>query len=399
MKTTINKLMSAVQLHLMILILLVVGTGAVILSSMATYERIGNLQLQERLIQKTLTLSHRDLAFARIETNGIIARLPILIDTFREDHFYEIINRLLIKESNFRDEHLRALFFRNDMLNYAIKAYFDATQDRHDLRMNLQNAVDTYILALHPLLSLQTQALYQYFYITITGIMLILVWVFIVIATLKHTTKTLLGDVHKLLEYESGSKTPQAYATSEFNTLAVRMRQQTGEIPLSSKTDPVTQLPKYEAVKSTFDQRFGKSTAGKVYLCVFCIDNYHKVVNHYPETVIDPILIKIASILKLHKHLNDIVSRIDESHFMVIFVRKDKQRAFSDCEYIRQMVQDNRFKLPHNTIQITLSGGFIAKSPSHTIDDAVKNAKSYLSVAEEKGGNYIAELKDNTKIL
>ncbi|MEJ2468962.1 MAG: diguanylate cyclase, partial [Campylobacterales bacterium] len=128
----------------------------------------------------------------------------------------------------------------------------------------------------------------------------------------------------------------------------------------------------------------------QTFVCIFEIDNYSKLVNHFPQSVIDPILIKITSIMKLHKMQNDLIGRIQGGQFIAVFVRSDKQKAMDDCDHIRQMIEENRFKMPHDSFPITMSGGFTSKTATHTLDDSVKNATERLRVAQNKGGNAIS---------
>ena len=392
-------MLSSVQFNGMILLLIVALTGLVMLSALATYERIKDLALQERLLNKLVTLDRNDLKFSQIESSGIIRRLPILIDKLEEDTYYEFVNKILIKEKDQRKALIKRMRERYPKLAFASDTYFNTGTELADRHAAMVRQANAYRLTLYPVSLLQTEVLYQYYLVIGAGFGLIMLWTLFLVLMARQISAVVLGDIHALLKQDSTSKTPSKYNTHEMNAIALRLRQQSGEVLTPSKQDPVTQLPNYEGVKSAFEQRPIKSKNLQVAVCVFEIDSYAKLVNHYPQSVIDPVLIKIASIMKLHKMQNDHVGRIGDSLFIAVFVRSDRQKALSDCDHIRQMIEENRFKLPHNSFPITVSGGFAVKTASQTLDDAVKNAKEYLNIAQEKGGNLIAELKKSPQIL
>lgn len=136
-----------------------------------------------------------------------------------------------------------------------------------------------------------------------------------------------------------------------------------------------------------------------VFVCLFEIDNYAKITNHYPESVIDPILVKIASFIKLHKMQSDLVARYEDGKFLMVLFRNEKRKAFEECENVRLMVEGNRFKLPHDSIPVTLSGVFLRKQPEQTLDSTVKKAEDSLEEAYNEGRNILIEYRSHRKML
>ena len=398
MKTSIKKLLSNIQFNIIILLFMGVAIGTVLFSATATFDRINNLQEQDRLVKKLLTLDKEDLRFSQIESNGILKQLPITIKIFNTNTAYEFVNDIFIHGDRERTKLVEKLKIRYEALAKSVKTNFGTRKNTLAKRADMQRNVNEYLLSLYPLLQGQSRTLYQYFFLISAGLALLLLWILITLLSGKMAGKIILSDISALGSIE-GARNNYKFKTTELNTLALKLRQQAGNPITPSKQDPVTQLLNYDGLKQMYDQRFTNVKSANIFICVLSIDNFTKLLNHYPESVIDPVLLKIASIMKLHKQQNDIVARIDEEHFAAVFVRSSRQKAFDDCDHIRQMVEDNRFKLPHTTIPITLSGGFATKSSSQSLDDAVKNAFEYLKIAQEKGGNNIAEIKDNTKIL
>ncbi len=398
MKTSVKKLLSSIQFNIIVLLFLLLGIGSIFFSATATFDRIGYLQEQEKLVKKLLTLDRKDLKFSQIESDGILKQLSVTVDRFSENIPYEFVNEILIHEEPRRKQLVNKLKLRFDALAQAAESYFSKRGGTLAKRTALQKQVDGYLLALYPLARLQLQSLHRYFLFVGIGLGLLGLWILLTWTVAKQAGRTILSDLTGLMTLES-SRSTYKFKTTELNSVALKLRQHSGSSMTAAKQDPVTQLLNYDGLKQTYEQRLGNVRSSHVYLCVFSVDGYTKLVNHYPASVIDPILLKIASIMKLHKQQNDLLARIDDEHFVAVFIRPSKERAYEDCDHIRQMVADNRFKLPHSTIPVTLSGGFATKSSSQSFDDTIKNAMEYLRAAQQKGGNYIAEIKDNTKIL
>lgn len=409
MKTSIKKLLSSVQFNALLLLLITVITSLVLASATATFDRVDNMAQQEEMVKTIAKKDRKDPALDQIQVEGILTRLPILIDRFQSDTPYELINTIFFREAQERSEYADVLRTRYRQLADAATLYFrndtDETRKRTEEVLKAQKeemliAVNAYVYALYPLSKLQNGVLHQYFFVTAIGLGFILLWTLIVIFTSNKASRYILSDIHSLIQQDNSKRITDKLNTSEINTLALKLRQDSGESALTpSKKDDITQLPNYEGVKTSFEQRAPGSKKLQTFVCIFEIDSFPKMANHFPQSVIDPILVKIASIMKLHQMQNDQIGRIQGGQFIAVFVRQDKEKALDDCDHIRQMIEDNRFKLPHNSFPITVSGGFSSKMGSQTLDDAVKNAREYLKLAQDKGGNMISQAKNSPKIL
>jgi hypothetical protein len=295
MKTSIKKLLSSVQFNAMLLMLITVATGLILASSLATYDRIDNMALQEQMVKEIAKKERKDLELDRIQVNGILNRLPILIDRMETEAPYEIVNSLIIREAARRSTYANVLRDRYKRLSETATAYYDAEKNPNDKRQDMLIAIDAYTFALYPVTKLQNAVLYQYALLTGIGLGLILLWSFVVIFVSRHVSKTILDDIHALFP-EEGSKLASEYNTYEINSIALKLRQGSGDAALApSKKDEVTQLPNYEGIKASFEHRPSTSKNLQTFVCIFEIDNYSKLVNHFPQSVIDPILIKITS--------------------------------------------------------------------------------------------------------
>jgi len=399
MKTSIKALLSNIQFNLLMLMAMIFVTAFVMYASIATFERIDNLDTQKKMVTSLQNLELTDLALNEIEINGTVRQLNIMIDQLGEEHFYEFVNIFFADDDEIRNEltaNLRLAFSRFDE---AAKAYVKTFDEKKQLKGALLQNGEVYKTALSEYLVLQTQALYQYFLASAFVLGILFFWTAYIFIAAKRAGMLIFADVHALQHSGDPSTMGHKFHTTEMNSVAFRLRQGHDAENQPGKQDQLTQLLSRDALFNTFEQRTDKLKSGNVYVCLFEIDNFAKLINHYPVSVIEPMLIKIASILKLHKQQNDLLGRIGESRFLMVLYRNERAKAYEECENIRQMVEENRFKMPHDSIPVTFSGVFYQKRSSNTLDDTLKKAHKDLQEAQKQGGNILVDQKTNKTIL
>ena len=175
MKTSIKKLLSSVQFNAMVLMLMTVITALLLASATATFNRIDNMALQEHMVKEIAVKDRKDPALDHIQVEGILSRLPILINRLESDEAYELVNSFFFGEGPRRAEYANTLreryrhladaatpYFRNDADGNDKRTAADFKAQRHDVLV----AIDAYIYALYPMTKLQNAVLYQYFFLT-----------------------------------------------------------------------------------------------------------------------------------------------------------------------------------------------------------------------------------------
>ncbi len=398
MKTSIKKLLSSIQFNILVLFVLVILAALLAAASTAAFERIDNIRAQDSLVRELMATDRDDMEVARIKSDGLLKQLSLAVSQMSIRPDYDIVPRFFPQIMQAQTKVLQTLQTRFESLEKASRRYFSKKAAPVTDRARLQKHVDTYRLTLYELLSLETATL-GHFRLAMTGALaLILFWVLLAWLSARRASRLILNDAAALGRLD-GTRGSKEFTLAEFNSIALRLRQSGSDSLLSAKLDPLTQLPTYEGIKKMYEQRFAKLSSKNIYVCIAEIDNYSKLANHYPTNVINPVIQKIASILKLHQQQNDLIGRIGENRFIIVLMRPDRKKAFQECNLARQMVEETRFKLPHATIPITLSGGFTPKTSSQSLDDAVKAASEYLKAAHEKGGNVIVELRESKKVL
>jgi diguanylate cyclase (GGDEF)-like protein len=115
----------------------------------------------------------------------------------------------------------------------------------------------------------------------------------------------------------------------------------------------------------------------------------------YSQAFVETILKKVGFMLTLYRQHNDVIGRLDHNQFAIIVSRQNKSSAINDCELIRKSVQESPFTTSDGqNLTITLSGGFVQKLSSQTLDEMITKANKVLLVSLQHGGNRIAQLRD-----
>lgn len=400
MKYSIKKLFGTLQMNVLMVIMLLALNIALLLSMHADFERSGNIDEQFTLIDKIVTVDKSNIKYAKIETSGDISQLKVLAQFFQNGPAYDVIYPFLLDENSNLQETLEKLNIRHDTLDKACTAYIKSGSKNEKYRlMRLESAGKNYKLSLTEVQHTIIETIRSRSMLLFAVLLFTALWTLLLFGSVRKNSALIMNDVTFIMQIDS-SRSSAKFNTMEMNSIAMKLRQSSGDSFNPTIQDPVTQLFNYDGMVRTYNQKYLKKQGQlHLFVCIFEIDNYTKLVNHYPDSVIHPILTKIASILNLHKHQNDIVARIDENHLLIIMNRPVKDKALHECEAIRAAIDMKKFKVPNNAFRITVSGGFAAKTMAQSIDDVIKNSREYLQIAIKKGRNRIAEIRDHTEVI
>jgi diguanylate cyclase (GGDEF)-like protein len=219
-----------------------------------------------------------------------------------------------------------------------------------------------------------------------------------ILSTLWFTRRLsfIYNDLKTLYSVDLDSK-GRMFLTEEAEMITKRMNRKPTATENPAFIDPVTEINNYKGLLNGFANRKGNN--GPILaVCVFSLDNFKEIENKYKKDLANQILKKIAFMFSLYEQHTDVLGRIDYDQFVLILNRSTKDAALKDCEQIRKNIEDTKFKAPKGeTISLTVSGGFVVKTPNKQIDETIVHAKEILKTALAKGGNRIAQLRDHAE--
>ncbi len=92
----------------------------------------------------------------------------------------------------------------------------------------------------------------------------------------------------------------------------------------------------------------------------------------------------------------DVVAHMDNDRFVFLMSRSSKDNAYKESEKIIHSIQESSFITSQGPTKITLSGGFLLKPPSKSIEETVQEAAQLIVKAKELGGNRVAQVRDRS---
>jgi diguanylate cyclase (GGDEF)-like protein len=144
-----------------------------------------------------------------------------------------------------------------------------------------------------------------------------------------------------------------------------------------------------EAVSS-----LSRSESARLHVCIFDIDNFKSVNDHYGHINGDSLLKGISSKTKEIIRDIDCFARIGGDEFVILFAGLDDQQALDIIERIKHQIFESSFGTQPMTFKASCSFGLVSAGPEHNlIDDLSSQLMSYadeaLYLAKRKGKNTV----------
>ena len=148
-----------------------------------------------------------------------------------------------------------------------------------------------------------------------------------------------------------------------------------------------------------YNSKRNSKTTGTFFLTHFSIDKYNELESKLSKEEIVNTIRKLGEILSMYEQPFDIIGHLDDNSFAFLMVRPSKDVALSDAEKIISSVRDSVFPISSGILKITLSGGFMLKIPSKTLEEALNDVIKITEKAKESGGNRIAQLRETAGVF
>lgn len=122
------------------------------------------------------------------------------------------------------------------------------------------------------------------------------------------------------------------------------------------------------------------------------IDHFKKINDTYGHQAGDEVIKQVARILKNCVYETDFVARYGGEEFVIIMPRAQRDGSKRKAQYIRQMIENTKFKFGIIELKVTISIG-IAYYPDDAIDknDLIEKADKALYYSKENGRNRVTD--------
>lgn len=352
---------------------------------------------QKALIREAYNLGREDIQLSNIQLKGIINNLKYDITQMRDAYTFDILGNYVYGHTEQYTKDLQQLSIKQLL-------YIEAADDYYDQSLeNLAERQDDYDFA---------QAEYEaklfdveekhliYEAQKFNGLQYIIYLAFLIslLATLWFTRRLsyIYNDIRTLYSVDLESK-GRMFQTEEAEMITKRMSRKPTASENPAFIDPITEVNNYKGLLHGFANR-KVTNASTVIVCVFSLDHFKDIEKKYQKDLANQILKKIAFMLSLYEQHTDVLGRIDYDQFVLILNRTTKDVALNECEMIRKSIEEAKFKAPKGeSIRVTVSGGFVVKTPNKPLDQTIAHAKEILHAAIAQGGNKIAQLRDRAE--
>ncbi len=379
--------------HLILLLMfMLAAVGLVLMNERISQKQIKLLQTQRSQVNAIANITPSDATFAMIKFQGIRSDMALTLDHLQSNlDSFNPLEPILPDPHDAKD--LIVLKTLNNTFNEAAKQYISATdtpddtlkstmlQAHQNLLNHITKMIDATVAYEHRQFLLRELIIYA---VIIAGIALFF-WTHI-------RFKLIITDIQSLYGIDTKEYKIQ---TLEVLTIASRFKKEGCTQDNPAYIDSLTDLKNYKGLLHAYNNNKAMRSNNALCICVFEIDQFELMRQRYSQKFIDAVVKKVAFMMSLYEQHNDAIARLEDSKFVLLLPRNSKAEGLEECENIRKAVSEAVFKASQQErVNVTISGGFLAKPDTKTIDAAITHTKDMLKKAQEKGSNHIAQLRD-----
>jgi diguanylate cyclase (GGDEF)-like protein len=397
MQISIFKVFANIRSLFALMLLLVILLTLTILSEYSSFQKLENLQKQKEHAAAIINIRAESTDLSTVQFRGKSAMLKNSVESLKNFYQYDYLSQAVSSGSYWNE--INKLSNAIDGFNKAANRLYTGealSEEEYQTRRTrllhkytlLVKQIDTIIAANMPF---EQQRFYLQQAIAFALLALILfgfLWLLVRLTQIKSDIKTL-----STLSSQDHVK----FRTVEADTIAKLF----GRAPNPSISqnpaylDSVSGINNYKGFIHEYTATKSKKLGNYTAVCVFSIDKLNEIESTYSKQFAETIIKKVSFILSLHREHNDMIARLNHNQFIIMISRQDKAAALKTCEHIRKNMAETIFTAPDGQqVKASLSGGFVQKLSTHSIEEIIDKANKVLSMSIKHGGNRIAQLRD-----
>jgi len=397
MQISIFKVFGNIKSLFALMLLLVVLLTLTILSEYASFYKLENLQKQKEHAAAILNIKGKNADISTVEFRGKSASLKKSVASLKSFYQYDYLSQYL-SSGNYQNDVLKLSRAIDGFNKAADKLYTQKSASEEVLQARkvrllhkyslLVNQIDSIISANMPFEQTRFYIQQGLAFALLALILFGFLWLLLRLTQIKLDIKSLSS---------LSSQEHVKFRTTEADTISRHF----GRAPNPSISqnpaylDNISGINNYKGFIHEYTSTKAKKLGNYTAVCIFSIDKLNEIELAYSQQFADAVVKKVSFILSLHREHNDMIARLNHNQFVIMLSRQDKASALNDCEHIRQNMADTGFTTSDGRqVKVTLSGGFVQKLSSHSIEEALDKANKVLSMSIKHGGNRIAQLRD-----
>ncbi len=394
-----NKIFARLKSLFLLLFLLTVLLTASILSEHSSFYKLENLQKEKELATAIYNLGRDNLDLATIQYRGQSTMLKHEQEELLDLYTYDYVSQFTQK-GNYQNDVMKLGDAVANFNQSAERWYTQETLSDEELqerKTDLTQKYDQLVAQINSIISQNLPFEQKRFYLQEALVLALLgLTLFIVFWMFRRLAQT-QNDINALFTLENVEE--RSFNSVEADTIAKRISRNTKSSATQNPAylDSVTGINNYKGFIHEFSDKKSLKVGNYTAICIYAIDKLSEIEMQYSQDFVDAVLKKVGFMLSLYRQHNDVIARLDHNQFAIILSRPSKEGAFNDCELIRKSVEDTPFKTSDGQkFAITLSGGFVQKFSTQSLEEVITKANKVLTMSIQHGGNRIAQLRDKS---
>ncbi|HEX5623514.1 MAG TPA: diguanylate cyclase [Sulfuricurvum sp.] len=393
MLPSIRQIFFNLKLALIILGLGVSLLGLQLINITQFSERLAALKNQHELIEKIVAADLRDIDMATIMVNGYISELTLSVKFSTQEALFDSV----FASRQEQDLLSRSLFSSAKTFQDASLFWLEAMPNsREAMHQRMVSARNAYLIEIDHMIDYQIQLINQSVGIAKTTVMIVFLLGLIIFFVYRFRLNQIYRDINHACSVDIEGTKPDV-KMQEIDFIVKRLARKT---PISNTNpvllNPLSGLNNEKGMLTLYNaKRTGKSS-NSLFITLFEIDQYAQLSTSLSQEEMAAMYQKIGSIITMYEQTLDVIAHMDDNRFVFIMARNSKDIALNEAEKIVHSIHDSSFLTEKGIIKITLSAGFLLKTPTRSLEDAIADALKIVEKAKESGGNRVAQLRERS---
>jgi GGDEF domain-containing protein len=391
MLLSIQKIFFNLKLSLFILGVGVLLLGLELVNITHYSQRLGALKTQHTLIDTITSQDFTDPQMAIITLNGNLAQLSLavqlsdndtLLDSFiPTTHEQQILSDALKSSSSaFKD----AALFWSESTSHGQKTMYDQMIGKRN----------TYLANISAMIDYEIQMIDTSIELAKKTVIVLIVLGMLIFLLYSYRLNQIYRDINRACSVDTDGTKPEV-KTQEMDFIVKRLARKSPIVNTAqSLLNPQSGLNNEKGMLTLFNAKKGTKSSNSLFVALFEIDQHINAYNTLSKEDMGAMYKKIGDIITMYEQPLDVIAHLDSNQFVFVMSRNSKDIALSDAEKIVHSVHDSAFNTAKGPIKVTLSGGFLLKTPAASLESAIADARKIADKAKENGGNRVAQLRE-----
>ncbi len=400
MKPSIEKIFKNLNFFLLLSLILSFIISLFVVEQLYSYQKFENLKEQKIILLEIINEKQKFDTINLIKFNANISILKFKIQNLITQNEYNYISKYLTLDMNEYNTQLYSLKDFIFIYDVKLRAYFEFEENTLEnkkesfeidkLSAEILKHIDTIIMKNISYDKNRFNIFLNIFAFLFLNLLFISIWY-------KNKLTNIHKDLLTLYTIDSDKNTKKFFF-QETATINLKMKRKILISDNPNMIDSTTEIYNNKGMLQAYSEKRNANKQNFVCISILEIDNFSKSNRIFSQEFTQNILKKVAYTISLHEQATDIISRTDYNQFTLILSRDSKGQLFRDVESIRQSISKIKLaSVEKKVINITVTGSFIIKIQSSSLEESIKKAKNLLENTKKITKNKIFQTKDIAK--